>query len=66
MTGAVHQLFTSEADRDAAWERFSALGRELQAKPELISDRPFMERLWTAEREAKRLFNAHIEQEAQG
>lgn len=66
MTGQVHQLFATEADRDAAWERFAALGRELQESPALIRDRPFMERLWTAEREAKRLFNVHLEQEARG
>lgn len=43
---------------DQAWEKFSALGKQLSDKPTLLTDRDFMERLARAETEWRGLFNA--------
>lgn len=58
MSAQIHQLFASEADVDAAWERYASEAKRLVDDPKLIIDRPFRENLARLEREWKRLFMA--------
>lgn len=61
MSGQIHQLFVTDADLLAAWDRYAQEAREIAANPALLADRAAMDRMLAAEAEYKRLFNLSLE-----
>lgn len=66
MSAQVHQLFTSAADRDAAWERYAGLAKAMHEDPLLRRNREHVNRTLAAFAEYQRLFLLCLEQEARG
>lgn len=66
MSGAVHQLFSTEADLSAAWERYAAKARAIEANPRLKADRASIDELLAAFSEYRRLFDLKLEREREG
>lgn len=64
MSGNVHQLFSSGADLDAAWERYRRLAKAMEDNPRLRLERDHVDRTLAAFAEYQRLFNLQLGAEA--
>ena len=66
MSARVHQLFATDADLLAAWNRYAGKARAVAEDPRLLADRCHMDAMLTAFAEYRRLFDMQLERDREG